>query len=132
MFLILLLLFATPLFADEVMVQVRFSEQTAYGQYQDALYYTQDDYANLKQADLDAAKEARVNNWVDSIENAPIPEEPSLESLQVYKGELENQLANVVVKIDELDPPTKEELEARQVELQQKISEIENDIEAIP
>ena len=56
-----------------VMIQVRFTEDTSVGQYSDALYYSQTDYANIKQADIDSEKLKRVSNWVEAITNPPVP-----------------------------------------------------------
>ena len=81
------MLYAVTLFADDtVMIQVRFKEQTEVGQYNDALYYTQAEYAAVKQKDIDAEKQRRITNWIDRVKNAPLPIEPTIEDLRSELG----------------------------------------------
>ena len=63
--------------SEEVFVQVRFKVTTKYGEYSDAIYYTLDEYKNLKEADKELEKNTRADNWVNLIESPPVlPEEP--------------------------------------------------------
>ena len=64
--------------SEEVFVQVRFKVATKYGDYSDALYYTLDEYKNLKDADKELAKSARADNWVKLIESPPVVLEEQL------------------------------------------------------
>jgi hypothetical protein len=64
-----------------VNVQVVFTEYTNVGTYTDAIYFTQDAFAKLKQEDLDTIKKARVDAWVERIKNPPPPVEPTAEEL---------------------------------------------------
>ena len=96
-------------YADTIMVQIRFRIETAHGQYNDALYFTQERYATLgktimeeviideiptmvntalKQEDIDTSKQKRVNNWIYALENPPPYVKPTLEELQSMKTEL--------------------------------------------
>lgn len=54
---------------DQVFVQIRFSTATPYGDYQDALYYSMTEYNAMSQAQIDTAKETRVNNFISLIED---------------------------------------------------------------
>jgi hypothetical protein len=58
-------------------VQYRFSADTPYGRYTDALYYPPD--AVPEQSVIDAAIQARVDAWVYAIEHPPVVEEPEPE-----------------------------------------------------
>ena len=55
-----------------VQIQVRFSQETRYGVYSDALYYSQEAYAALSEEQLQADIAARVAGWVAAIENPPL------------------------------------------------------------
>jgi len=56
-----------------VQTQVRFSIDTQYGNYTDALYYEPSVYSTLQQSDIDAAIQSRVDAWVYNIQNPPPP-----------------------------------------------------------
>ena len=62
-------------------VQVLISELTPYGQFNDALYYTTEEFEALKDEDVEAAKQERIDAWVAGQEAqkdkvAPTEEEP--------------------------------------------------------
>lgn len=94
---------SSPCFADEVFVQVRFSKETKFGTFQDALYFTEDEYAIKTQDEINTLKEERVANYIDKIENAPPPVELTKEQLISFKEELLRQVAEVEEKIAEHD-----------------------------
>lgn len=82
--------------SQQIFVQVRFQEKTIFGEYQDALYYSQVDFAITKQKDIDTLVAGRVFNYVDAILNAPPPVEPT-------KAELQAQLVEALKQVDELN-----------------------------
>ncbi len=84
---------------DKIMIQVRFSKQTSIGEYNDALYYTQAEYASIAPAVVEAEKQARVDAWMNAVKNAPPPVEPTKEELQAQKTYLEEQLTDVNTKL---------------------------------
>ena len=45
-------------------IQVNFSEETAYGEYADALYYTEEEYKKVTPAELKIAMRDRVDKWL--------------------------------------------------------------------
>lgn len=57
--------------SEQVFVQIRFTVQTEYGEYSDALYYSLNDYDLTSQEDIENAKQARVDAWVSYILNPP-------------------------------------------------------------
>ena len=97
--------------AQQVMVQVRFQEDVNIKgmnlQYSDALYYTPEQYAAMKQSDIDAVKAERVANWKNIMENPAPVKEPSKEELIAQIAAMDEQ---------------KVCLEAQKVELQAKIT----------
>jgi hypothetical protein len=74
------------------LIQVRFSEDTEVGRFSDTLFFTEDEFAQKTQADIDALAQARIDAHVDRIKNPPAPVEPTLEELQEQKANLEAQL----------------------------------------
>lgn len=85
--------------SEQIMVQVRFKEQTEVGEYNDALYFTQAEYQSKAQVEIDALKQGRINNWVNAVKNPPVYVEPTKAELQEQKINLEAQLAEVNTKL---------------------------------
>lgn len=112
-FLILLVLFSPSvcLAADQkVKIQIVFTEETKNGTFQDALYFTQDEYAKLKQEDIDAMIKQRVDEHNAMVDNPP--PEPVLTEEQLIQqkqqlldqaAQLEAQAASVDAKITAID-----------------------------
>ena len=71
--------------ADTVMIQVRFSKPTQYGSYEDALYFSLSEYATKSPADIDALKQARVDNYINAVKNPPAP-------VQLTKADIQAQI----------------------------------------
>ena len=59
-------------------VQVLFRKSTPYGEYQDALYFPQDDYEKLSPEEIEAMKQFRIDNWI-AIITAPLKEEEPID-----------------------------------------------------
>ena len=78
---------------DQVFVQVRFKEQTEIGEFNDALYFSQVEYDSKTQDEINNLKQARVDNWVNSIKNAPPSVEPTNAQLEAEKAELQARIA---------------------------------------
>jgi hypothetical protein len=86
--------------ADQVLICVRFKEQTECGEYNDSLYYTEAEYATVKQEDIDAEKQKRIANWVHIVKNPPPYVEPSKEVLEKEKADLLKDIDIIQAKID--------------------------------
>lgn len=81
---------------ENVRVQVLISEDTVHGRFQDAIYFSLEEYNNLTEEALQSAKDARVNAWVESVTNASKVEYvPTKEDLQSEKAELSARLVEV-------------------------------------
>ncbi len=87
--------------SETISVRIRFTAETARGTLDDALYYSLEDYANLTEEDKEAAKQARADAFVANIDNAPPPEEPTVEALKEAEAGLIQYLADLSVKIVE-------------------------------
>lgn len=87
--------------SQQVFVQVRFQEKTPYGDFHDALYFSEAEYATAKQKDIDDLVDGRVAAHVDRIKNAPAPVEPTKQELQAQLAEVLKQVDELNVKIEE-------------------------------
>lgn len=85
--------------ADQVFIQVRFKEQTPYGELNDALYFTQAEYATKNQTEIDLIKQTRVDNYVNVIQNTPAAKEPTKQELLDAKAQLELQIVDLDAQI---------------------------------
>jgi hypothetical protein len=84
-----------PDVSDPVEIRVKFQREQDGVTYQDAIFYTPEEYANLSQNDLDAEKQKRFNNYLQGVKNLSAPVEPTKEQLEEVKANLEKQLEEV-------------------------------------
>lgn len=84
-----------------IFIQIRIKEQTEIGEFNDSLYYTQEEFNNLSEMELQNAIKIRVDKWVAFVKEQPkiIPVEPTKEELEVRKLELEMELNEIISKI---------------------------------
>ena len=105
-YLIICFLFISSLaFADEVKVQVRFTEQVdVKGQqmeYSDALYYPIEDWP-VKQEDIDKVKSERVQNWKNVVENPVVQPEPTKADFEKEQASIDEQIITLTARKTEL------------------------------
>jgi hypothetical protein len=86
-----------------IRIQVLIKEQTEVGEFQDALYFTEEEYASLSEKDIQKMIDTRIENWVNQVQNPPIPEEPTKEDLESQKIELQKHIDEVELKISEIE-----------------------------
>lgn len=72
-------------------MQIIFEFTTKYGVFRDALYL--DDDHTLTEAEINALKQERLDNWLYAIENPPAPEPDTVEidGVSYEKVELDGQ-----------------------------------------
>lgn len=85
-----------------IFVQVKFSESTEYGDFNDALYYTQDEYKVLSENEINTKIAERKTTHVDKIRNTLPPVELTREELQKLKEELLVYQVDLIRQIDEI------------------------------
>jgi|WetSurMetagenome_2_1015567.scaffolds.fasta_scaffold1100945_2 hypothetical protein len=78
-----------------VMVQYRIKEITSEGEFNDALYFTKEEWAKLTKEELAAMVKKRVDNWVNMVKNPPKSAGPTQEELKIQAEELQRQLDEV-------------------------------------
>ncbi len=54
--------------SEQVKIQVLFTEKTEYGDFTDALYFTESEFLSMTREKIDALKQERLNNWILSIQ----------------------------------------------------------------
>lgn len=86
---------------DQIQVQVLFSEETQYGTFTDALYYSIDEWP-IDDGILKTEKGARVQNYTDSVRNAPPPPPPTKEDLQKQIVEVAKQITEIALRAVEI------------------------------
>ena len=79
-------------YADEVNVQVIFTQDTERGVYRDALYYPIDKYFEVTKEDLEKVKNERVNNWLNLINNPPAPVAPTKEEMEKEQVQIDEKI----------------------------------------
>jgi hypothetical protein len=96
------------------MVRVLIQENTEHGQYNDALYYSEAEFASLTNEDIQAAIKTRVDNWVGFVKEQssrePIP--PTLEDMQQQADSIKEQLDRLINTMASSDVVSKEDIEA--------------------
>ena len=78
-----------------VSVQVKFTEQTKYGSFTDALYFSPDEFSTISQDDIKALIKNRVDNYISVVETPTQDVEPSKAELQESRAELAAQIAEL-------------------------------------
>lgn len=89
-----------------VMVQYRIKEMTSEGEFNDSLYFTKKEWADMTKEELDKMVKARVDNWVNLVKNPPtsVPEsEVSKEELQTQAQELQRQIEELQMQLNEIN-----------------------------
>lgn len=78
---------------EEVKIRFLFREETPYGVFQDAIYFTQAEFAAIPRVELDALKLARKNAWLAIV---------SVSQPKATKEQLEEELAQKEIDLQEL------------------------------
>lgn len=86
--------------SEQIFIQVRFKETVVVNgssiEFSDALYFSESEYATKQRSEIDALKQARMDNFKYVVEHpAPV--------VKPTKAELRAQRAEIQKQIDELD-----------------------------
>lgn len=88
---------------QKTFIQVRFKNTTDKGvEFNDALYFPIEDWEKKTQEEIDTLKEERFNNWKQAVENPPAPVEPTKEQLEAEKLQIEEYITNLEAKKGEI------------------------------
>ncbi len=84
-------------FDENTFVQVRIQEKTEYGEFNDSLYFTFDEFSSLKDDVVMQMKADRVASWAAFVkeQSAIDSPEPTSEELQAQKEALIEQVAKI-------------------------------------
>lgn len=94
----------------EIKIQVLFSEETGFGTYTDALYFTEEEFKIISEKTIDSLIQERVDAWVnEGNHTSPLPEPTkedllnSLQAIEAQKMELDSIKIQIELKISEID-----------------------------
>ena len=96
---------------DTIRIQLRFSEETKFGHFEDVLFFTEEEWEKRNDDDIAKTKQERINKWVDYMENPPSTAEPTKEELQAMLVEFEAQ----TIELERLKIQTQEKIDAKLV-----------------
>jgi hypothetical protein len=116
----------------KVFYQVRIQEDTELGQFNDALYFTPDEWLTVKQEDIDAAVKTRVESWISFVKEASskVPDPPKPEDLKDQAEQLKLQWEQMVTALASVG--TKADLELIQDKLDEAVATTATAIDAKP
>lgn len=77
---------------DDIRVQVIFRVDTPHGVYQDALWFTKDEYDKVTQAGIEVKKQERISAWINIVSHPTSPLIPIKEQLQAESVSLSEQI----------------------------------------
>ena len=72
-----------------VRIQVIFRVETQYGPFQDALWFSPEEYANLTQEDLNTLEQQKIDNWLTMM-STPSPILSDAEKLAQIQADINN------------------------------------------
>ena len=80
-----------------VRIQYRIQQATAQGEFNEALYFTADEFQRLLTVDLQASIDNRVNNWLTFVseQSEKVAPEPTAEEIAARRKELEDELGRL-------------------------------------
>ena len=84
-------------------IKIWFKVDTEKGAFQDALYFTEDEFNNLKNGEVETQAQARADAWVAFLNNPPIPVELTKEEMQLEANNIAQQILDLEAKKLELE-----------------------------
>lgn len=88
---------------QSIFIQVRFSENTEFGVYNDSIVFSEAEWASITQDQVDAQKKRRVQQFLYNMRNRPEPIPPTEPELVEQKTVLETQRDNIIQEIANVD-----------------------------
>lgn len=82
--------------ADQINIQLRFTVDTKYGPYSDALWFTEDEWAKRDDVAIEAMKQSRVDAHVASIDGR---QKPTKEDYQALAASIDAQAIEAAAEL---------------------------------
>lgn len=95
---------------DTIYIQIRLKREYNGVEFNDAIYFTEDEYKDIKPSEIEKLKEERFNSFKESVDNPPVPVELTKEQLEEEKMALQKLIDEVNEKIAEKDAVIAEDL----------------------
>ena len=117
---------------NKVFYQVRIQEETELGQFNDAVYYTPDEWLTVKQEDIDLAVKERVDNWIAFVkeQSSKPPVLPTVTDIMEQAEALKAQWSQMMTALSTVG--TKADLEAVQDKLDEAVADTATVVDAKP
>lgn len=88
--------------SELIRIQVLFSTSTQYGVFTDAIYFTEQEYPQKTRNEIDNLKQARVTNYVQTVQTAPPVVPLTKQELEAAITSLDNVKADLQDKLSKL------------------------------
>jgi len=87
----------------QIWTQVRFRLDTKHGEYNDALYFSPEEFEKLETPNLEQQMQERADAWAAAVEEASkqIPPEPTREEMEAEIARLDESLARMTAEREE-------------------------------
>ncbi len=83
-------------------IRITVEEDTKYGEFNDAIYYSYQDYSDAPDEQIDADIQAKVDAWTAMMAIPPVANVNDLQDLIILEAELQRQILDVQNQIDNL------------------------------
>lgn len=96
--------------SEQIKIQVKFTVNTEYGEYNGVVYFTEDEWKNITREQLQEIKQDRANNWVSSVRitRNSQPKEQSKEEIQLEVSQIDTNIQELINKKVELEEKIKD------------------------
>lgn len=88
---------------EEINVQIKFWDDTKYGEFCDAIYISKSEYDKMTTEDIEELKQVRIDKYVDALDNPPAPVEKTSAQIDSEIADLESQILELEAKKAEID-----------------------------
>lgn len=108
-----------------IRIQVPIQSETRIGSFHDAITFSPAEFEALNEKELAVQVQARVDNWISSVENAPDPEPPRVEDLMKQAARLQEDLNVLAAVLGSADFKNAPELDEVRLKVQAAVDGLE-------
>jgi wobble nucleotide-excising tRNase len=89
---------------ENIKIQYLIIRETEAGRFQDAIYFTPEEFEKLNEKDLEKLENERVNNFLQAIEEQKnyVPPELTVEELELEKTNKEKELQDIQGRLEDI------------------------------
>lgn len=82
-------------------IQINIDEETKYGKFSDSMYFTEEEFNELSEKEVNSRIEERLIKWIDFMDNKPEDLGPTVEQLITHKEKLQALIDEAEGRIQE-------------------------------